>query len=487
MAPRSNYRQDIGDRQEADGMTRRKFLAAAAGIAPAALLAKAVPETAAPSLAGTAPAGGKLAIDGGTPVRATMLHVNFSGPNFYDDEERRELMDVLEARAPFRDYGMGPDGKPPSKCIKFEKELAAHRGAKYCLAVTSGTAALIVAVAGLGVGPGDEVILPAWTWYACYDAIIASGATPVFAEIDESLTLDPADVERKITPHTKVIMPVHIAGEPADMDAIMAIARRHNLKVLEDSAQSMGVTYKGRAVSTIGDCGIHSFQICKTISSGDGGALLTNDPVVFERAVRFHDLGLMRKCFINNLGHEPQMGMIPGWNFRMNEWTGAVLRAQLRKLNRIAALYRERGNRVVAGIRDLPGMQFRKSNDPAGALMDNVYFRVGSKAERDRCLAALTAENIQAGWNLEGSVILPSEPHIAKKDPPEVNWPSFATPNGTAIRYGHECCPRTTEIRERYVGLPMDPKHTDQDVADIIAAVRKVYMSVVKGQPEAIS
>jgi 8-amino-3,8-dideoxy-alpha-D-manno-octulosonate transaminase len=243
----------------------------------------------------------------------------------------------------------------------------------------------------------------------------------------------------------------------------------------------MGVTYKGHAVSTIGDCGIHSFPICKTISSGDGGALLTNDPLVYERAVRFHDLGLMRKCFINNLGRQPQMGMIPGWQFRMNEWTGAVMRAQLRKLDRIVALYREKGKRVVAGIRDLPELEFRKSNDPACALMDTVYFRVRSRAERDRCIAALEAENIPAGWNLEGSVILPAEPHIVKKDPPEVNWPSFATPNGRAVRYGEKCCPRTTEIRERYVGLPMDPKHSDQDVADIIAGVRKVYPAVVKG------
>ena len=473
--------------QGADGVSRRTFLAAAAGMAPTALWAKATPAAAASPAAIASPAASRLAIDGGTPVRASMLHVNFSGPNFYDDEEKRELMEVLEARAPFRDYGMGPGSKPPSKCINFEKELAAHRGAKYCLAVTSGTAALIVAVAGLGVGPGDEVILPAWTWYACYDAIVASGATPVFAEIDESFSLDPADVERKITPHTKVIMPVHIAGEPADMEAMMAIARRHKLRVLEDSAQSMGVTYQGRAVSTIGDVGIHSFQICKTISSGDGGAVLTNDPVVYERAVRFHDLGLMRKCFINNLGRGPQMGMIPGWNFRMNEWTGAVLRAQLRKLDHIVDLFHDHGRRVVAGIRDLPGMQFRKSNDPAGALMDNVYFRVGSKAERDRFLAALAAENITAGWNLEGSVVLPSAPHIAHKDPPEVDWPSFATTNGMAVRYGKDCCPRTTEIRERYVGLPMDPKHTDQDVADIIAAVRKVYLGIMKAQPETVS
>ena len=466
--------------RESDGITRRNFLAAAAGIAPTALLANAAAGTAASMPCPEVPAETRLAIDGGTPVRATPLHVYFSGPNFYDDDERRELMDVLEARAPFRDYGMGPGMKNGSKCIQFEKEFAAHQGAKYCVAVTSGTAALIVAIAGLAVGPGDEVILPAWTWYACYNAIIASGATPVFAEIDESLTLDPADVERKITPHTKVIMPVHIGGEPADMDAIMAIARRHHVKVLEDCAQSMGVTYKGRAVGSIGDVGINSFQICKTISAGDGGAVVTSDPMIFERAVRFHDLGLMRKAFISQLGHDPQMGMVPGWQFRMNEWTGAVMCAQLRKVDRIVAAFHDRGRRVKEGIRDLPGLEFRKSNDPEGALMDVVYFRVGSKAERDRCLAALKAENITANWNYEGSVILPAAPHIAKKAPPEVNWPSFATPEGMAVHYGEASCPRTIEIREKYVGLPIDPKFLDQDVQDVITAVRKVHSAMLK-------
>ena len=481
MKHRSNDPQGTEGRHSADGVSRRKFLAAAAGVAPTALLANAATGMAAPAAVVTPPAGGRLALDGGAPVRASMLHVNFSGPNYYDDEELRELRDVLEARAPFRDYGMGPDGKSPSKCIQFEKEFAAHQGVKYCLAVTSGTAALIVAVAGLGIGPGDEVILPAACWYSCYNAIIASGGTPVFGEIDESLNLDPADVERKITPRTKAIMPVHIAGEPADMDSIMAIARRHNLKVLEDSAQSMGATHKGRALGTIGDVGINSFQICKTISAGEGGAVVTNNPMIFERAVRFHDLGLIRKCFVAQLGHPPQMGMVPGFQFRMSEWTGAVMRAQLRKVDHIVAGYRDKGRRVVEGIRDLPDLQLRKTYDPQGGLGDIVYFGTGSKTERDRFIKALQAENIPSRWNWEGTDILPLSPHIAHKDPPEANWPSFTTPEGAAIRYGEACCPRTIEIRDRYVSVPTDPKFTDQDVADVIAAIRKVYLSVVKG------
>jgi 8-amino-3,8-dideoxy-alpha-D-manno-octulosonate transaminase len=345
--------------------------------------------------------------------------------------------------------------------------------------VTSGTAALITAVGALGVNPGDEVILPAWTWYSCYDAILAYGATPVFAEIDDSMNIDPTDIERHITPRTKVIMAVHIMGEPADIDPILALARQHKLKVLEDCAQSNGATYKGHPVGSMSDCGIYSFQLCKTISAGEGGALVTSDPDIFERAARFHDLGQLRKPHAATLGQPPRLGQFAGWQFRMSEYTGAVMRAQLRKLDRIVADFRDRAARVTQGIADLPSIQFRKSNDPAGAVRSSVYFRTSGKTERDHFIKALEAENIPAEA-IEGSVILPLEPHIEKKQTAEVGWPSFATPAGRAIRYGAGCCSRTIDIWNRYVGVPIDPQYSDQDVSDIIAAVRKVYPAVMK-------
>ena len=465
----------------AEGITRRKFLAAAAGSATVGLLAKKSSIEAAAPIAGADPAL-RLAIEGGSPVRATELRTNFPGPHYYDDEERREVLEVLDGRSPFRWYGIGPAGKSPNKCNLFEKELATRQGTKYCLAVTSGSAALITAVAALAAGPGDEVILPAWTWYSCYNAIVAAGATPVFAEIDDSMHLDPSDIERHITPRTKVIMVVHIMGESADMDPIMAIARRHHLTVLEDCAQSMGATHKGRPVGSIGDCGIYSFQVCKTISAGEGGALVTNNPHVFERAARVHDLGLLRDPHAAALGQAPgkqEMGMMVGWQFRMNEFTGGVLRAQLRKLDRIVANFRDRGKRVAEGIRDLPGIQLRKSTDADGALRSSVYIRTGGLAERDRLISAIEAENIPAG-TMEGSVILPIAPHIERKEPPEANWPSFATRAEKDVRYGAACCPRTIDIWNRYVGVPMDPMYSGQDIADIIAAIRKVYPAVVK-------
>ena len=466
---------------ELGGLDRRTFLTAATGISSAAaLLGRASSAAASEPAVSSCPVAqpGALALEAGTPVRPAMLVEKLPGPQYYDDEERRELLEVLDNRSPFRWWGSDPKGKPPDKCINFEREFAAHQHTKYCVAVTSGTTALITAMAALEVGPGDEVILPAWTWYACYDAILAAGALPVFAEIDDSMDLDPTDIERHITPNTKVIMAVHILGAPADMDPILTIARKHKLKVLEDCAQSVGVTYKGRPVGSMGDCAIYSFQINKTISAGEGGAVVTSDPYVFERAARFHDVGTLRDGHAQVLGQAPRMSRFSGGQYRMSEFTAAVMRAQLRKLDRIVTDFRDKSTRVTKGIQDLPGIQFRKRNDPEGALGSTVFIRTGGKAQRDRFIAAMEAENVPAG-PMGGSVILPIEPHIEAKQTLQPDWPSFLTPRGKAIQYGSSCCPRTLDIYNRYVGIPMDPKFTDQDVADIIAAVRKVYPTVL--------
>jgi 8-amino-3,8-dideoxy-alpha-D-manno-octulosonate transaminase len=463
-------------------LNRRRFLAAAAG---AVALGTATADTSAgmPSGSGSlhpatmiAPPAGddRLALEGGSPVRATKLEPNFPGPLYYDEQERRELAEVLERRAPFRWYGIGPKGGAPCKCDEFEKEFAEHQHRRYAVAVTSGTMALFTAMAALGVGPGDEVILPAWTWYSCYNAIVAVGGTPVFAEIDESFDIDPEDVEKHITPRTKVIMAVHISGEPADMDPILEIARGRKLKVLEDCAQSMGAKYKGQPVGSMGDCGIYSFQECKTISAGEGGAVVMSDPYLFERAARYHDLGTLRGPHAEWLGGPPRLGQICGGQFRMSEFTGAVMRAQLRKLDRIVADFRVRTDRVVQAIQDLPGITFRKVNDEEGRLPSSVYFRAKAKSDRDWFIKALNAENISAG-KMEGSEILPVVPYIEKKQTVETGWPSFASSWAQGVTYGRACCERTLDIYDRYVGIMMDPTFTDQDVNDIIAAIRKVY------------
>ncbi len=442
--------------------TRREFLGA---VGTASILVGAG------GMPGSAAESEKLALDGGMPVRKTRIPVRNFGPQFYDELEKRELLEVLESRNPFRWSAGGA-----SKVLQFEKQYAAHIGAKYALGVTSGTAALFTAMAALEVGPGDEVILPAWTWYACYDAIVLSGALPVFAEIDDSFNIDPKGIEAKITPRTKVIMSVHLQGCPCDMDYILEIARAHKLRVLEDCAQCVGGRYKGKYVGTIGDIGIYSFQQSKTITSGEGGAVVTSDPKLFERGFRFHDAGMLRDPYTEALGGG-LLAAFAACNFRMNEFTGAVLCGQLKKLETICAAIRRNARKVREGIADLPGLKLRKSPDLDGELGVGVFLDLGTTERRDKFISALGAEGISASPP-GGSAILPVAERIEKKATVHPAWPSFQSPEGKTIRYGRECCPRTIDILGRHAGVMMDPTFREDDVKDVIRAARKVYLAM---------
>jgi 8-amino-3,8-dideoxy-alpha-D-manno-octulosonate transaminase len=414
-------------------------------------------------------------VAGDKPIRETPLRAGFFGTQFYDDKERQQLTDVLDARQPYRWYG--PGTRPPQKAASFEKELAIRMQTRFALAVTSGTGALATAMAALEVGPGDEVILPAWTWHSCYSAVVLAGALPIFAEIDESLNLDPGDLEKKITPQTKVIMVVHTLGNPCDMDRILTIARQHRIRVLEDCAQSVGASYKGRPVGSLGDIGIYSMQINKTITSGEGGAVVTNDPLLFERAARFHDLGLLRPLHEQRAG-KSRLDAFAGLQFRMSEFTAAVLLAQLGKLDQIVAALRGNAARVYAGLRDLPGLRWRQRPDPNGELGVGVFLSMRNKNERDGFVAGMKVENIPA-QPPSGSVLLPMQPYIEHKRTIHPAWPTFQSARGKSIRYGAECCPRSQDILNRFAGVPLDPKYTEQDTADIVAAIRKVHPRVI--------
>lgn len=438
-------------------MKRRQFIAAAAAAASI------------PAASGEE----KLAIDGGPAVRGKLLQNTFWGTQYYDEREREQLLDVLETRRPFRWYG--PGREPPNKVATFEKEFAARMQTRFALGVTSGTAALQTAVNALGIGPGDEVILPAWTWHSCYSAIVLAGALPVFAEIDESFNIDPGDIERHITPQTKLIMAVHLQGCPADMDRILPIARKHGLRVLEDCAQSVGGSYKGRPLGSIGDIGIYSLQLNKTITAGEGGAVVTNDPVIFERGIRFHDTGSLRSIHIDMLSGG-RLNPFAGCNFRLNEFSGGVLLAQLRKLDRIVDDARANARRVYDGVRDLKGIRFRAVPDPAGELGAGVFIRFGNSATCTRFKDAMKAEGVLA-LGPGGSVNLPAQPYVIKKATVHPDWPSFTSPRGKAIQYGGSC-PRTTGILSRFAGPYMDPKFTVRDTDDIVKAIRKVYPRV---------
>jgi 8-amino-3,8-dideoxy-alpha-D-manno-octulosonate transaminase len=442
--------------QKEVAMQRRTFLGMAAAVA------------------GSAGASSALALDGGKPVRSRPLRSTYYGPEFYDEKELRELTDVLEKRQPFRWYG--PGSTPPAKVAALEKELAARMQTRFALAVTSGSAALTTALAALGVGPGDEVILPAWAWYSCFNAIVLQGALPVIAEVDESFNIDPADVESKITDQTRVIMVVHTMGSPCDMEPINSLAHKRGIKVLEDCAQSLGGSYRGKPVGSIGDMGIFSMQIAKTITSGEGGAVVTNDPLLFERATRYHDLGILRPPHAAWLGDVKLEGMI-GNQYRMSEFTGAVLLAQLKKLDSIVGALRKHAKRVYDGIGGIPGLRLRQRLDPEGDTGSNIWLGFASRAKRDRFIAAMQAENVPAGTPLEAALVA-LQPGAEHKLTAHPAWPSFTSERGRSIRYGAECCPRTLEIHRRFAGVTLDPKFSSSDIDDVIAAIRKVYPQV---------
>lgn len=319
------------------------------------------------------------------------------GAYWFGKEEKNAVMEVMQSGYLFR-YGSENDPKFLHKVSDLEKEFARYCGANYALATSSGTSSLLVSLLALKLKPGDEVIVPAYTFVATYSACIFAGLVPVLAEIDESLSLDPDDIEHRITPKTKAIIPVHMLGNPCNMDRIMKIAKKHNLMVLEDACQAAGASYRGKKVGTIGDMGAFSLNIFKTINSGDGGLVVTNNQKLYETAFGVHDQGHKP----NRFGVEVGARSVLGLNFRMNEITGAVGLAQLRKLDLIIATLREKRSKIKSRIADAGGFKFRVLNDPDGgdaATLCTVIFDTREKAVNvSEALGSKTLD--QSGWHV---------------------------------------------------------------------------------------
>ena len=406
------------------------------------------------------------------PTEAPNINPGYIGPQFFDKREEQALLDVLESGSPFRFWGPGK----PTKVLGFEENFAKYMGTRFALGVTSGTAALDCAVAGLGIGPGDEVIVPAYTWWSDYTCVIQAGALPVFADIDRSLNLDPKDFERKITPRTKAVIAVHLLGGPCNMDPIMEIAHKHGVAVLEDAAQCVGGSYHGKKLGSIGDVGIYSFQINKIITSGEGGALVTSDPVIYERAARFHHMGLMAGVFRDRVGSS-RVRTFAGENFRMNELTGAVLGAQLSKLDSMVAQLRRNAEAIYNGIKTIAGIRLRHRPDPEGNIGYGVYFEMKDKAARNRCIQELRKRKVPAS-TLTGSVLLPIEESVINKRARHRNWPSFNSAEGKKIKYGPDSAAQTLEVFDRFVQVRVGPKYTQRINDYIIDTIRQVYNSL---------
>jgi len=320
------------------------------------------------------------------------------GPGYYwiGEEEEQELLDLIRARYLFR-YGDEKDSSFKHRVKTLEEEVSRGFGAKYALALSSGTAALIVAMAAAGIGPGDEVIVPGYTFIASMSSVIFCNAVPILAEVDQSLTLDPKDVESRITPYTKAILPVHMIGNPADLDALKAIADKHDLLLIEDTAQAFGGFYKGKRLGTIGLLGTYSFNIFKTINAGDGGMVVTDDEELYKQAFAFHDQG----HFPLRMGVEVGNRAVIGQNFRMTELNAAVLLAQFRKLERILQRLRILKARFKKQIQGIEGLEFRRLNDPDGECGTILTVFLPDKKSADAVAEKLdTTTVIHSGWHV---------------------------------------------------------------------------------------
>ncbi|WP_062227609.1 DegT/DnrJ/EryC1/StrS family aminotransferase [Aureimonas frigidaquae] len=321
----------------------------------------------------------------------------------------------------------------------FEKRLAQATGATHALAVSSGTAALISALAAAQIGPGDEVLVPAYTWMATATAVVMVGAVPVFVDIDETLTIDPGDIEAKITPYTRAIMPVHMGNAPCDMDAIMGIASRHGLLVIEDACQAVGVRYKDRHLGTIGHLGAYSFNKMKNMNIGEGGAVLTSDERYFVRARGYHDLGDLIRDHEGGLS-EPS---IIGVNYKVTEIQTAMAAVQLRKLGPMLERMRRRRAMMAEILSGSSEFRVTPHNDADNAVSLTILAPTKE--------AAVQLQGRRGVWNrLRDSskhVYTNWEPILAQRTShPKFNPWAWAN---REIRYDKDMCLRTLDILDR--------------------------------------
>ncbi|MCC9075752.1 DegT/DnrJ/EryC1/StrS family aminotransferase [Litorilinea aerophila] len=412
-----------------------------------------------------------LAIHGAPPAKRRPDPPMFPGGMAIDQEEEEAVLEVLRSKRLFRYYG---PGDTPSKVEALEQAFAQFMGVRYSVAVTSGTAALTCGLHGIGVGPGDEVIVPAYTWIASAAAVVSAGAIPIVAEVDDTLLLDPADVEAKITPYTRAIMPVHMRGAPCPMDEILAIARKHNLQVIEDTAQADGASYRGQRLGTFGDVGCFSLQFNKIITSGEGGMVVTNDQEVWKRALMYHDVIAPQRAGI------PTEELLCGTNYRMPELLGAVGLVQLRRLDGLLAAMRARKQMIQAGMADVArrkGITFRRLTDPEGDAAIALIFFVDTPETAQRVAKALQAENIGASTlyhpdHLDYHVYAHWVPILEQR-----TWTPSGGPWRNArreIRYHKDMCPRSLELLGRAVHLNVSPLLTNEDVEETIEGLNRV-------------
>ena len=370
----------------------------------------------------------------------------------------------------------------PSKVAAAEQAFAKYIGVKHVLAVNSCTSALIASLRALGIGMGDEVIVPAYTFFASAAVIGASNAIPVIADVDETLTLDPRDVERKITPRTKAIIAVHMRGMPAQMDRLMALSRQYRVPIIEDVAQAAGGTYKGKMLGSIGAMGCFSFDYYKILNSGEGGFITTNDAWLYTRALSWHDCAACWRP--DRFASERREGeLFCGENYRMSELQGAVAIAQTRKAKAYLKGYRAAKSRIVRGLKLPKGVERQPVADAKGDTGICLILFLPDVAKTKWALSAMQAEGVPAGGIYDHKVkdwhIYVHWEHILdKKSVAHDGLPWTGVPAAQLPKYSKTMCPQSTELLSRAIMVDINWEYSVADCAAIANGINKVLAAM---------
>ncbi len=393
----------------------------------------------------------------------------FPGVHYYGIEEEEAVLRVIRQRSPFRYYGANFLAEADS----LEREFAARLGRKHAQAVASCTNGLYSSMAALGIGPGQEVLVPGFFWVATVSAIVRAGAIPVLVECDDSFTMDPADLEARITPRSKLIVPIHMCGVPCDMPAIMAVAKRHGVRVLEDCAQANGATLNGQKVGTFGDMAVFSFQMNKNITAGEGGIIVTDDETLFLRANAAHDLGVP---WVGGMPVQDSNHALWGAGARMSEIGAAVVRAQLPKLDTIVTAMRSSKYRIREALKDIRGIRWRRVADPKGDSGPFIIARFETPAIAERVACECSQRGLTCAYmpNYGLHVYYNVKALVERRSNAADGWPWTHPSNAPLVRqYGRGTLPKTDEFLAHGVSLPVPSLMTLEQEREYVALFRE--------------
>ena len=366
----------------------------------------------------------------------------------------------------------------PSRVAAAEQAMRELIGVKHCLAVNSCTSALVAAYRALGIGAGDEVIVPAYTFFATAATVVAANAIPVIVEVDDSLNLDPEAVERAITPRTKAIAAVHMRGAPAQMDALLDLAKRKGLPLVEDVAQAGGGSFHGQRLGSLGTIGCFSFDYYKVVVSGEGGFVTTDDEWLYTRAQSWHDTAACWRP--DRFARERREGeLFAGENYRMSELEGAVALAQIRKTDAMLAGYRRAKKLIKDGIDKSPCLRFRRLTDEQGDTAICLILFLPNADVTRQAIEAMHAEGVPAGGVYDSKVrdwhIYTYWEHILdKKSVAKDGLPWSAVPAAELPKYSRDMCPRTLDLLGRSIHIEINHNYSDEDCNAIALGINKV-------------